>query len=322
MKFISAQLLPPGDRSTLDFDIPSMRVNRDLDFKILWAIPITTFKETLLSMLLTAPNYPECLFVFDSDEFVRIDKVKYYQQINDLSKGVISYDDFHLPIADESLSDIYTEYCLDRSFLSSSHNSIDCISSIMNTSNFLKESYELGSFDLSLFFMISNINYPLQFEQSWVDVFRDMFMKFPSNRISIDLIEQQYKDIGASDVAFRSNMVFNWYRYKFVVLPVLLYALCKDTALNDDSDSMFINLPSISTCISQINEFISLDLDMGIWSKTDCSYEGYTKILNKGLSLIPDDPNILDRLFDGNPIKRNELCPCGSNKKYKKCHGG
>ena len=29
-----------------------------------------------------------------------------------------------------------------------------------------------------------------------------------------------------------------------------------------------------------------------------------------------------DELSQGRKIARNEKCPCGSGKKYKKCHGG
>lgn len=56
-------------------------VNKSLGFSPMWVIPVTTFKETLVNLLMCAPNYPRFLCVFDSDNYVKIDKLQHYRNI-------------------------------------------------------------------------------------------------------------------------------------------------------------------------------------------------------------------------------------------------
>ena len=58
-------------------------VNKSLGFAPMWAIPITTFKETLADLLLCAPNCPRFVCIFESNNYVRVDKLKHYRNIMD-----------------------------------------------------------------------------------------------------------------------------------------------------------------------------------------------------------------------------------------------
>ena len=56
-------------------DVP-VPVNKSLGFSPLWAIPVTTLRETMASLILAAPNYPQLFCLFETEDYVRVDKVR------------------------------------------------------------------------------------------------------------------------------------------------------------------------------------------------------------------------------------------------------
>lgn len=53
----------------------------------------------------------------------------------------------------------------------------------------------------------------------------------------------------------------------------------------------------------------------------DCGLEGVDSIVSEMGYYIVDNEEIVQRLVVGPKTERNEICPCGSGKKYKKYHG-
>ena len=47
----------------------------------------------------------------------------------------------------------------------------------------------------------------------------------------------------------------------------------------------------------------------------------YDRLFNKIKSLIITDDKLLKNMAESRKIYPNDPCPCGSGKKYKKCHG-
>lgn len=48
-----------------------------------WAVPVTNLNNLFLSLFCCAPNRMDALIFFESDQFLRIDKIKWYQAIMD-----------------------------------------------------------------------------------------------------------------------------------------------------------------------------------------------------------------------------------------------
>lgn len=69
-----------------------------------------------------------------------------------------------------------------------------------------------------------------------------------------------------------------------------------------------------STCNNIYCRFID-------WSDNDCSEESFTKIVDDFFSLFDKSVEVAHQRLKHHKIGRNEPCPCGSGKKYKKCCG-
>lgn len=59
-------------------------------FDPIWCFPAGDFKTAFTHSMLTAPNAMDLFFILDTDNYVRIDKVKHYQAIRDGLSGVES----------------------------------------------------------------------------------------------------------------------------------------------------------------------------------------------------------------------------------------
>lgn len=311
MKFITLQDAPSrqfkDDNGAVKVEFSeysniTVPVNKSLGFAPMWAIPITTFKETLADLLLCAPNYPRFVCIFESNNYVRIDKLKHYRNIMD---GLYD-DDYKLsgvyPLASDDLPDYLTEYCLDIRKLSDpilmgSTEAVDLI--LANGSN------ATAALDISH----SRIS--------------------PDDEARFSLLLQTYLrrlpqyDIRIPDSAEFSNKEarekFNtaWYKYKYTVLPLILSIFCDDVS----EDPLRIDSVYLDSCVHNVVNLIKASNDEGDWSYSDCSLEKYLVIHQQVIDLIIDSKPVLERLFFKEPIGRNEKCPCGSGIKYKKCHG-
>lgn len=110
MLFMTLQDIPRIEREdgpelvSLD-QVPTPEIE-ELGGRVIWAVPVTSFKETMASMMLIAPNYPIVMFLLESDQYRRIDKVEYYRS---LSKKEKAY-----PLASENLPSWRCEYCIPR----------------------------------------------------------------------------------------------------------------------------------------------------------------------------------------------------------------
>lgn len=75
-------------------------------------------------------------------------------------------------------------------------------------------------------------------------------------------------------------------------------------------------LPSFEWCMSEYN---SSKTFQAILAKADISREDVEEAVNELLGENIDTYDIEDSTVTVDKVGRNELCPCGSGKKYKKC---
>lgn len=310
MKFITLQDAPSrrfkDDNGAVKVEFSNysnitVPVNKSLGFAPMWAIPITTFKETLADLLLCAPNYPRFVCIFESNNYVRIDKLKHYRNIMDGR-----YDDDKrsevYPLASDDLPDYLTEYCLDIHKLPNpismgSTAAIDLI--LANGSN------ANAAFD------ISHSRMPPNDEEKFSLLLQLYLRQLPQFEMLLS------DSAGFSNKEAREKFNAAWYKYRYTVLPLILSIYCDDVS----KDSRRIDNIYLESCVHNVMNLMNAANDEAHWSYSDCSLEKYLVIHQRVLDLIIDSKPVLERLFFKEPIGRNENCPCGSGIKYKKCHG-
>lgn len=279
-------------------------VNKSLGFAPMWAIPITTFKETLADLLLCAPNCPRFVCIFESNNYVRVDKLKHYRNIMDGLYDDVPEQSAVLPLASDDLPDYLTEYCLDirklpNPIFMGSTEAVDLI--LANDSN------------------ANAANAALDVTHSRIS---------PDNEAGILLLLQTYlrrvpqfemripDSAGFGNKELYEKINAAWFKYRYTVLPLMLSIFCDDVSKPRQMDSIYLE-----SCVHNIDNLMKASNDETSWSYSDCSLEKYLVIHQQVMDLIIDSKPVLERLFFKEPIGRNEKCPCGSGIKYKKCHG-
>lgn len=312
MRFISAQAVTivSDDNGKDKFITPSeveVPIHKSLGFSPLWAVPITTFKETMASMVLTAPNNPQMCLVFETDDYARIDKVKHYENIMLERYGGPNGAD--LPLAPDDMPDYLVEYCLNRKTLN-----LPEITSFIQCIN----SFERGTGDV-----LSSIDFKLKSkgeDVSDLNYFVNEIIK-STNGVDVEPLIKKYTDKNYDNPKGRANMTYCWYKYKYTILPLILQSMCIDTNDSRDNGRFRLDLAYIQACAYNVNSFYRMENDFAFWSHDDCSIDGYERIYNNFKDAVIDSTPVLERVLTKDKIGRNETCPCDSGKKFKKCHG-
>jgi preprotein translocase subunit SecA len=65
---------------------------------------------------------------------------------------------------------------------------------------------------------------------------------------------------------------------------------------------------------------IGIELAPSIMESGNLQFQGAAKTAEKGAAIQTSKPEKVTTP-DGKEVGRNDLCPCGSGKKFKKCHG-
>ena len=75
----------------------------------IWAVPAENLEDLFLSSFCCAPNRMEALIFFECENYIRIDKVKWYQAIKDHPNGGINPKDY---ISNDS-DDLHSEFLVE-----------------------------------------------------------------------------------------------------------------------------------------------------------------------------------------------------------------
>ncbi len=258
----------------------------------LWAIPLTNLRDTFTSLFCCAPNRMEVLIVLESEQYHRIDKVGWYQAIKD-SQDDESPDPSHFFC--EETDDLHSEFLLDSVTLENIRFMVP-IAEIGESADILDHDGIQMDPSMKLYLqglaerIISNIGFPLEFNMAF-----GMDRKYAEYRC-----EMQPKKIA----------------FEFVYFPIVFYFF----SVKKDGTTFDVRYLSNMITMSA-NKLQRLNDKFTIWSYNDCSREGFDAVTSEIKQCIIDDKNVVLRFVNGPKIERNELCPCGSGKKFKKCHG-
>lgn len=259
----------------------------------IWAIPVSNLSDFFLSSFCCAPNRMEALIFFESDNYLRVDKIKWYQAINEdhprkkhdprnyLSDDV---DDLHSEFLIETITPEQILMLVPLALVGDEQNILERPGLPQDPR---VEAYLYG---LSI----------------------ELIAKFPT------LIEANMA-LGMSRqyAEYRSVMQPKKAAFEMVYLPLAYHYL---TAV--PGETVTLNVRYMANMISyNADRLLRLNDRFTAWSFNDCSLEGFDMLIDEMRHCIIDNEEVVERLATGSGIGRNELCPCGSGKKYKKCHG-
>lgn len=259
----------------------------------IWAVPATNLDNLFLSLFCCAPNRMEALIFFESDQFLRIDKIKWYQAIMDSEPWSAHNPKNYIS---EDTDDLHSEFLVETITLEQVKMFIPIVE-IGETPDILGE-YRGVKIDQKV------ENYLMGLSINIIDK-----IGFPIEENMAFGMEQEYAE-------YRCMMQPKKIAFEMVYLPIAFHLL---TATGG---SVTLNIHYLANMLAyNAEKFFRLNDKFTMWSYNDCSLEGFDTITSEMEHYIIDNEKIVQRLVVGPKIERNEPCPCGSGKKYKKCHG-
>lgn len=259
----------------------------------IWAIPVTSLNDFFLSSFCCAPNRMEVLLFFESENFLRIDKAKWYQALKEeLPRSHYNPRDY----LSNDTDDLHSEFW------------IETITS------------EQIVMLVPLFYVGEDPNIldrPGIPKNSDVDNYLFHLAAELISKVTIPAEANMALGMSKKYAEYRSVMQPKKAAFEMVYLPFAYYYF---TAIAGKETTL--NVRYLANMISyNAEKLFYLNDRFTMWSFNDCSLEGFDSIIDEMRHCIIDNEEIVERLINGPEIGRNELCPCGSGKKYKKCHG-
>lgn len=257
-----------------------------------WAVPVTNLHDLFLALFCCAPNRMETLIFFESDQFLRIDKIKWYQALmGDKSRSAHNPRDY----ISENTDDLRSEFLVETI----SPKQIKMLIPIVE----IGETPDILEYQGAK--MEQNIeNYLMKLAKAIIAK-----IHIPVEENMAFGMEQEYAE-------YRGLMQPKKAVFEMVYLPIAF------SLLTSTEDSVTFNVRYLANMISyNAEKLLRLNNEFTMWSYDNCSIEGFNTVVAEMEHCIIDNEEIVKRLIIGPKIERNELCPCGSGKKYKKCHG-
>ena len=257
----------------------------------IWAVPAENLEDLFLSSFCCAPNRMEALVFFECNHFIRIDKVKWYQAIKDHPSGGISPKDY----ASEDTDDLHSEFLVETIEL----KNIKMLVPLFDVGD-SPDILTRGSLKLE--------GEPADYLWGLAATIVDEFQMPAEANMALGM--------GANYAKYRADFQPKKMAFELVYLPFAYHFI------HADPGQITLNVIYLAKMFSySANSLVRLSNKFTKWSYDDCSLEGFDSIVEEMRHCILDNENVAERLIAGPPIGRNELCPCGSGKKYKKCHG-
>lgn len=287
----------------IDYKPPELtnikRCYRKLGYDPVWAIPVTDFKNTLINAFLALPNSPLLCVVFETDDYVKINRIKWYSEVKKDTK--------EMDITNCFASDI---------------DSLDDCEIILNPLNLFKCIYKV--FPVVNFQHYSDFPFVSSAEKSFAESLCYIYQEY-KGFVHLESYYMPEQQGFSSDPAHIDYVMFTrkeYLRFLYTVFPVILYISIH--LGKSSSDTLDVPLYLCESIVRNFRQMSMVMLEYTQWDlKTNRDYKKYKEFRNKMLSLIQDDEKILKRNFFSYylKIKPNESCPCGSGKKFKKCCG-
>lgn len=267
----------------------------ELGFAPVWGFPIDSLEDFFAQSICVVPNFPEIFYIIETDNFIKLDKVRWLRdkmKDNDnAKKNIHNY-------IDPNLSNEYSELLLNPNDIFKEGNQIKVIVNILAIKDFIEGKCDLKTvmLEVDCFPEDAILHIKKRMTEIW-----NLLKEPVIEKGSLTLAEFE-----AQKTSFKCKQVFS-----LVLLP-FIYNFAKQRAAYPFMTEIF------SRNIMQVSR---LSQKLSDWIKNDCSQSEYVEIYNKLKETAITDENVLAALASECKIERNEACPCGSGKKWKKCHG-
>lgn len=274
-------------------------------FYPVWCIPCENPTDMFVASTLAAPRFPELFHMFETDDYVRIDKVKWYEYVNKVYPKSLDFDSI---IADKDIPDIMCEFVVRKDVYES-----------------LIQENSMTAIVLSLYGFMEGKDFPVMFtEHGRCGVIKitnpDQF------RASLKAMWDEMPDLDVPDeikscwdsAKVECTCLFNGLKILFerAILPFLYYA---NKGLIPESgvvSQYCLHNPCRSTIDVLYRRFYE-------WQEGCSGFDAdeYMKYVNELRMCMPDNLDVLTYLCENGVPERNDPCPCGCGRKFKKCHG-
>lgn len=280
--------------------IPSDLFNGDASHGIAWCFPITKDRVfSLVNAWMCCPNFADHFIVLDTDDYHRIDKFKWYKYIYDHSDVSSVKDCFKF--IDDSLSDDKSEFIVP--YAEFNYGLLAACPFTMSDDS--------GKSDSILF-------YPDAYSVGFDSINRSLFpycKKWYSSDYRTSLINSDDKMFEQRIRELKFFRIFS-----FFYLPLVFTILINTYYLHEPFEKL--SFPTVWGEYADLyfEKFCLVQNRFSHWAnggKFEISEWG--SIRDEFANLLVFDTEIFKARLYG--LGRNELCPCGSGKKFKKCHG-
>lgn len=268
-----------------------------LKYPIIWAFPISRLKNAVIHSLFSAPGFPQVLFIFDTDEYMKIDKIKHYAMLKQQKDTGTAFSLRDI-IADD-IDEDHAEYILDAS---KCDRWIQQASAVSGIPAFLYGSMPLGKL------LPGSGEWPPETEDA---VRKAVSLVMPDYKSSMDAMKEAN---GLTEMTDEQEKAFGM-KLLHQVFTISLFPLATQAALHGPSRAWYI-----FSALTNSYRLALYEQQFIHWTDEDCTKEGYDRIFYPALDYVIDNDDVLKAIAFNELPKDNEFCPCGSGKKYKKCH--
>lgn len=264
----------------------------DLGFAPVWAFPIPSLEDAFAHSLCIFPNFPEILYIVEPKIHFKLDKVRWHKDRKDGTVTKISdYLDSDIPYE-------YSEILLHPDDIFGEEGRIKVIVNVIAIKDFIEDKCELKTI------LLESADFPEEVVPHIKKRLKEVWEKIPEPKIEKE--DLNFVDWERKKVAYKCKQVFT-----AVLLPFIYQFAMGEPAYPVMTEMCSVNLMRMLKLQDEINE----------WVKTDCSDRMYLEVYGKMLELPVMNLDVLGELLERGKIGPNEKCPCGSGKKFKKCHG-
>lgn len=285
-------------------DLDERSIIEGFDFQPVWCLPANDVHDLVVSSIFAAPRFPDAFYLFecDDEQVIRIDKAKWYAAINKDSRVTTDMYDHNV------LPDVVCEFVIPKSLFNDKRIN-DC---------FIFPVFELidiaSSGKIHVHKQCDTQCYVsfLDYEDHMIDCVYRLYDRYKNCVIN------GFEGAGFTEEQMTYKYTVNIMKIVFerTVLPLMWAAATQES----DYDIYGMDM-MYSFCNSAIQRVYSDFYDWQASKSSEYTSDKFLEFANRVKQCCVSDYRVMDLLFDGIKIGRNEKCPCGSGKKFKQCCG-
>lgn len=305
----------PRNRKAVKTKVPEGFFSNSCEKGLVWALKLDyeDITKTLVSMALTAANSANILLVFKSDDYHKIDKIKWESAIAlEKFSGEYTGEFKCLGYVDDEIDDKYAEYVV----------SYESMKPVLAIPSFFVANPDESN--VNIFIQLLNGGNASSTDNNIEQAVKETFAN--SLKANKEILKQASFDLVGSpgnssgEYAINSGIVITLFTmlYASIILNPIINMLRKTNGI-ESPIPLYFRMGDISIKNAQ-KLFNLLNSAVMSYSSGIIDYDAYGNIYDSIYQLLDyKEPWMFEAVLSG--IGRNDPCPCGSGKKWKKCHG-